>query len=389
MEGVPRQIRVELIPKLSICVMDGVSIEGVEVATITTTEPSWMDPIIEFLAKDHIPSNEKEANRVRRTAPRYWLLVERQLYRRSFGGPYRLCLHLSRVGERLVELHSGVCSSHVGGCSLAHRAMAQGFWWSQMQKYDAEYVRKYEQCQKHAPLIHLPTDYFTKWAEEEALANICDTDVKKFIWRNIVTMFGVPNSLISDNELQIDSKAFRAFCSDLNIKNKYSTPAYLQSNGQVEATNKAILNGLKKRLDSAKGRWAEELPNVLWAYRITSQKSTGETPFSLAYGAEVVIPAKLEEHQEAATIRLVEYQQKLARRYNRGVRTRKFGIGDLVLRKVVGNMRDTNSRKLAQSWEGPYRVTTIAGAGAYYLEDLDEMPLPWPWNVHNLKKFYH
>ena len=59
-----------------------------------------------------------------------------------------------------------------------------------------------------------------------------------------------------------------------------------------------------------------------------------------------------------------------------------------MLRKVVGNMRDVGARKLAQTWEGPYRVIAIVGAGAYYLEDLDKRPLPWPWNVHNLKKFY-
>ena len=74
-------------------------------------------------------------------------------------------------------------------------------------------------------------DYFTKWAEAEALANIRDINVKNFVWKNIVTRFGVPNSLVSDNGLQFNSKAFRAFCSDLDIKNKYSTPAYPQSNG--------------------------------------------------------------------------------------------------------------------------------------------------------------
>ena len=97
----------------------------------------------------------------------------------------------------------------------------------------------------------------------------------------------------------------------------------------------------------------------------------------------------LEEYREAATIWLVEYQQKLVRRYNRGVKAREFSAGDLVLRKAIGNMQDTNAEKLAPAWEGPYRVTTIAGARAYYLEDLNERPLPRPQNVHNLKKFYH
>ena len=115
-------------------------------------------------------------------------------------------------------------------------------------------------------------------------------DVNRFICKNIVTRFGVPNVLISDNGLQFDSKTFRKYCSDLGIKNRYSTPAYLQGNGQAEAVNKVIVNGLKKRLDDAKGRWVEELLHVLWTYRTTHRKSTGETPFSMTYGVEVVIP---------------------------------------------------------------------------------------------------
>ena len=125
-------------------------------------------------------------------------------------------------------------------------------------------------------------------------------------------------------------------------------------------------------------------------------------PHSLTYGAEAVIPAEinlcsarvskfdtkqnegqltgcldlLEEHQQAATIRLAEYQQKLAQRYDQGVRVREFSAGDLVLRKAVVSMRDTNARMLAQTWEGQYRVTAIVGVGAYYLEDLNEVLLP-------------
>ena len=50
------------------------------------------------------------------------------------------------------------------------------------------------------------------------------------------------------------------------------------------------MNGLKKILDNAKGKWVEELSHVLWTYRTTSRRSTGETPFSMTYGVEVVIP---------------------------------------------------------------------------------------------------
>ena len=93
-----------------------------------------MDPIIDFLAKDQVPDDEKEANRVRQVASQYWLLANRKLYQRSFGGSYLLCLHLENVNGLLAKLYDGVCDNHVGGRSLAHRAMTQGFWWPRMQR---------------------------------------------------------------------------------------------------------------------------------------------------------------------------------------------------------------------------------------------------------------
>ena len=107
------------------------------------------------------------------------------------------------------------------------------------------------------------TDYFTKWVEVEPLANIRDVDAKRFIWKNIVTRFGVPHALIWDNGLQFDSKMFRKYCGELGITNRYSILAYPQGNEQAEAVNKVIVSRLKKRLDNAKDKWVEELPHVL------------------------------------------------------------------------------------------------------------------------------
>ena len=111
---------------------DNCNLAGVEVAVVSITKLCWMNPIIDFLAKDKVSDDEKEAKKIHRVAPRYWLSIDCKLYRRSFAGPYLLCLHLEKVNELLTELHDGVCGSHVGGQSLAHRAMTQGFWWPQM-----------------------------------------------------------------------------------------------------------------------------------------------------------------------------------------------------------------------------------------------------------------
>ena len=88
-------------------------------------------------------------------------------------------------------------------------------------------------------------------------------------------------------------------------------------------------------------------------------------------------------------IRLANYQQKLAQRYDRGIRPKEFVARHLVLQKVMGNMRDLGAGKLASNWEGPYRVIAMVGVEAYYMEDMEERPLLRPWNVSNLKKNYH
>ncbi|XP_057740210.1 uncharacterized protein LOC130957363 [Arachis stenosperma] len=81
----------------------------------------------------------------------------------------------------------------------------------------------------------------------------------------------------------------------MKIKHKFTLVEHPQANGQAEAANKVILAGLKKRLQDAKGAWAEELPQVLWAHRTTPQSATGETPFQLAYSVEAIIPVEISE----------------------------------------------------------------------------------------------
>jgi hypothetical protein len=68
-----------------------------------------------------------------------------------------------------------------------------------------------------------------------------------------------------------------------------------QTNGQAEAANKIILNGLKKRLKDAKGNWVENLYQVLWSYRTTPHSTTGETPYRLVYGTNIMIPVEIGE----------------------------------------------------------------------------------------------
>ena len=190
----------------------------------------------------------------------------------------------------------------------------------------------------------------------------------------------------------------------MGINNRYSTPAYPQGNGQAEAVNKVIVNELKKRLDDAKEKWVEELPHVFWTYRTTPRQSTGETPFSMTYGAEAVIPLEtsfpmlrtsaftldgndellkisldlIKERRENTMVQLAYYQHKLKQGYDTNVKLRPLAPGDLVLRKVLGTTKNPALGKLRPNWKRPYCITSVVGIGAYHLEDLDEKTVLHP-----------
>ena len=117
---------------------------------------------------------------------------------------------------------------------------------------------------------------------------------------------------------------------------------------------------IKTRLEGAKGVWLDELPGVLWAYRMIVRTPTGETPFKLAYGSEAIIPAEvhmanhrvmtyqdkdneeqlrlnfdlIDEVRTDAEHRTSRYKNLMARPYDAMVKPRHFSIGDLVLKKV-------------------------------------------------------
>ena len=178
--------------------------------------------------------------------------------------------------------------------------------------------------------------------------------------------------MVLDNGKQFDNGSFRDFCLQLGIKNHYSSPTHPQANGQVEVINRSFVEIIKTRLEGAKGIWSKELPSALWAYRTTTRTPIRETLFRLAYGSEAVIPTevgltsyRVENHDKSrnnkamrlrldlvdevratAEQRLAQYQNLIAKHYNSRVRHRDFQVGDLVLRKVIGTIRDPSQGKL-------------------------------------------
>ena len=104
--------------------------------------PSQIDLIVLFLNEDILPKDKSEADKVRRKALCFWLSEDQKLYKHSFSRPYLLYIHPEASKLLLEELHEGIYGSHTGGRSFSHRAITQGYWWSNMQRKAQEYVKK-------------------------------------------------------------------------------------------------------------------------------------------------------------------------------------------------------------------------------------------------------
>jgi hypothetical protein len=201
----------------------------------------------------------------------------------------------------------------------------------------------------------------------------------------------------------------------LGSKVSFAFVAHPRSNGQAERVNAEVLRGLKTRtfdkLQKCGKRWIDELPVILWSLRMTPNRATGQTPFSLVYGAEAVIPTKLiygsprvlaydevaqeqhrrdnamllEENRLWAATRAARYQQALRRYHSRRVHARSFEEGDLVLKRVQSAK---GANKLTPKWEDPYWVVRVTRPGAIHLETGDGIQLQNSWNIEHLRKFY-
>ena len=120
-QGLPRVILVE-----DLCKAEGVKKDMVQIHQVRVG-PSWMDPIVSFLKDDTLLEEKSEAEKIQRKAYRFWLSEDHKLYKRSYSGPYLLCIHPEASELLLKGLHEGICGSHTEGRSLSHRAITQGY----------------------------------------------------------------------------------------------------------------------------------------------------------------------------------------------------------------------------------------------------------------------
>ena len=222
--------------------------DPMQVCTIEEGD-TWMTPYRRYLADGILPLEPKEGKKIKRNSTKY-TLVDGELFRHGFTHPILVCVRRDQCTRIMVELHEGICGSHVGGRSLASKVVRARYYWPTVREDCTRYAQRCKQCQQHADWHKAPPEelrsIYIPWPFHTWGIDIL-----------------VPRRLVSDNSTQFASQQLGKLCTEVGIKLVFASVEHPQTNGQVESANRVLLRGLKRRLEKAKGTWAEEVPRIV------------------------------------------------------------------------------------------------------------------------------
>ncbi|KAG8493371.1 hypothetical protein CXB51_010931 [Gossypium anomalum] len=352
----------------------------------------WYHDILRYVKNREYPdqATENEKRTLRRLASDYVLDGE-ILYKRRKDQVLLRCVDAIEVKKILEEVHEGVCGTHANGFTMARQIMRFGYYWSTMEGDCINYAKRCHKCQIYGDKINVPSSplhvmtspwpfsmWGMDWVEAASYANVTKSAVSKFLKKEIICRYGMPERIISDNALNLNNSTIAEVCSQFKIRHHNSSPYRPKMNGAVEAANKNIKKIVGKMTETYKD-WHEKLPFALYAYRTSVRTSTGATPFSLVYGMEAVLPVKV----EIPSLRVLT-EKRMIRAYNKKVRPKEFHEGDQVLKKILPIQKDIRG-KWMPNWEGPYVVKKAFSGGALILTEMDGKTLPNPVNSDSTK----
>ncbi|XP_074278567.1 uncharacterized protein LOC141602160 [Silene latifolia] len=277
--------------------------------------PDWRQPFHVWLQNDVLHADKKKVRSFKMKAFRF-VLIDNILFRKSLAGPYLCCLSNLVAHAVMYDIHNGECGNHVGGRSLSNKAPRQGYFWPTMRKDAMEYVKKCDACQRHAPVSHQPAEPmhsiispspFMKWGMDIVgpLPRASGNRVYMLTMTDYFSKWIEAEAFHQVHERHVEHRTVQIYPQESSVKRT----------GGIQTTPKV---------------------------------ATGQTPFSLMYGAEAVIPSEVrvpmhrygcitedrnqvemasnldtvDELRTIAQIRIAAYKQTAARSYNRNVRVR-------------------------------------------------------------------
>jgi hypothetical protein len=292
----------------------------------------WYSGIIHFLQKLEVPPelSMTQARALKLRAIKF-CIYNNLLYWKDPTGLLLRCLDKEDSVEVTHQFHSSICRGHHYWKTIVHKILRVGYSWPFLFSNVCAFVKACDKCQrftgkqqlKSLPLIPIVvnspfqqwgldfigeinplssgqhkwilvgTDYFTKWIEAIPTQNDTHQVVMKFLYENILSRFGCPKRMVTDNSVAFKVEALVEMCKSMGIQLVHSTPYYPQGNGLPESSNKSLIKIIRKLLEEKKKNWDSKLKFALWADRLTIKKSIGTSLFKLVYGTDVIFPVQL------------------------------------------------------------------------------------------------
>jgi transposase InsO family protein len=325
----------------------------------------------------------------------------------ELSDPWKLCVPKPARAAVLRECHDNPTAGHLGIAKITAR-LALRYYWPGMFREAAQYVRNCPSCQRYkTPQQQLPgkmyptpnrqpwetvstdlvgplprssrgncyvvvmQDRFTKWVQCRAVRKATARAVTQALYEEVITRFGCPVTVISDNGTQYSGGTFRTLLQELGIVHRL-TPPYTPQANPVETTNKTLKIMVAQFCKAGQKKWDARLPELMFALNTSRHESTRYTPALLNFGRELVAPNARHPKMPPADTAADEVKEADDAVHHSetfvtgsGVVTREtaFSNGTTLCHPVPKGF----AAKLAPKYSGPYTVTKVPSPVVYNL----------------------
>ena len=376
-----------------------------------------------YLSDGTLPEEEKLARKIVLES-RHFDLLDGILHHENPHSPGKWCLAVpvSLRSALLADAHGGLFAGHLGEKRVYDR-LRRSYWWQGMRSDVRKHCRSCLPCATrrgvgratHPPLQPIPVggpfhcigvdilklpltydgnqyvlvflDYLTKWVEAFPIKDQKAETVARVLVEEVICRHGAPERLLSDRGSNFLSELVAEVCRLMQIKKINTSGYHPQTDGLVERFHRTLISMLSRYVEKHARDWDHYLPYMLYAYRVTAQESTRESPFFLLYGRDARQP--LEEALDCPTsaymVDLDDYKSELVQGltsawdtaaeciksaqnhqksvYDRSAKTMKYRVGDRVMVHMPHEATGKTA-KLARPYFGPYRVLNLTTSNA-------------------------